>query len=156
MPAFFFKGMGIRRWSAMLRFDKLGPTRRLILGAFATTLIVSITAKLLISSHQAEAQPASTFNGDAAVMLHFVKPGSTATYEGLMGRLGEALHKNQNEETKRQAQAAGWKVYRAGTDISGQGSVMYAWVIDPVIDGADYAASTILSEAFPAEVPQFH
>ena len=89
------------------------------------------------------------------MMLHFVKPGSTSAYEGVMERLGEALRMSENTETDRRAQAAGWTVYRANVDISGQGSAMYVWVIDPVIDGADYAVSTILTEGFRGAAQEF-
>ena len=32
------------------------------------------------------------------------------------------------------------------------GNVLYVFVIDPSVKGADYTVSTILAEAFPAEV----
>ena len=128
--------------------------RRSFLGAAFAATLAGVVLGTLIPSQQVEAQPAITFSGDAAVMLHFVKPGSTTAYEGVMARLGEALRKSENTETDRQAQARGWKVYRAGLDISGQGNVMYAWVIDPVVGGADYAASTIMNEVFPGEIQQ--
>jgi hypothetical protein len=32
------------------------------------------------------------------------------------------------------------------------GSVLYVFMIDPAVKGADYTVSTILSEAFPDEV----
>ena len=138
-------------------FRKERSMRRIFLGgAFAATLAVGVMLGTLISSHQVEAQPATTFSGDAAVMLHFVKPGSTSAYEGVMARLGQALARSENTETNRQAQAAGWKVYRASMDISGQGNVMYAWVIDPVMGGANYAASTIMNEVFPGEIQQLY
>lgn len=131
--------------------------RRICLGgAFAATLVAGVTLGTLIPSQQVEAQPQVTFPGDAAVMLHFIKPGQAQAYEGVMGRLGEALQNSQNTETNRQQQAQGWKVYRAELDITGQGGVMYAWVIDPVVGGANYAASTILSEVFPAEAQQLY
>ena len=130
--------------------------RRICLGgAFAATLVAGVTLGTLIPSQQVEAQPQVTFPGDAAVMLHFIKPGQAQAYEGVMGRLGEALQNSQNTETNRQQQAQGWKVYRAELDITGQGGVMYAWVIDPVVGGANYAASTILSEVFPPRLSSF-
>lgn len=141
----------------MRGFRKERSVRRILLGgAFAATLAVGVALGALLPSHGVEAQPATTFAGDAAVMLHFVKPGSTSAYEGVMARLGEALQKSENTETDRQAQAAGWKVYRANMDISGQGNVMYAWVIDPVMGGANYAASTIMNEVFPGEIQQLY
>ena len=138
-------------------FRKERSVRRIFLGgAFAATLAVGVMLGTLIPSQQVEAQPQVNFTGDAAVMLHFVKPGSTAAYEGVMARLGEALAKSENTETNRQAQANGWKVYRSGLDITGQGNVMYAWIIDPVMGGANYAASTIMNEVFPGEIQQLY
>ncbi len=128
--------------------------RRIFLGgAFAATLAAGVMLGTLIPSQQVEAQPQVAFSGDAAVMLHFVRPGSTAAYEGVMTRLGEALQRSENTETDRQAQARGWKVYRASASITGDG-VMYAWVIDPVVGGANYAAATILNEVFPGDIQQ--
>ena len=136
-------------------FRKERSMRRIFLGgAFAATLAVGVMLGTLFSSDRLEAQPATTFSGEAAIMLHFVKPGSTSAYEGVMQRLGEALQKSENTETDRQAQARGWKVYRAATSITGAGSVMYAWVVDPVVGGANYAAATILNEVFPGEIQQ--
>ena len=136
-------------------FRKEQSRRRIFLGgAVAATLAIGVMMGTLLSSDRVEAQPQTTFSGDAAVMLHFIKPGSTAAYEGVMVRLGEALQKSGNTETDRQAQARGWKVYRAATSITGPGSVMYAWVIDPVVGGANYAAATILNEVFQGEIQQ--
>ena len=136
-------------------FGKEQAMRRIVLGgAFAATLAIGVILGALVPSDRVEAQPQTTFAGDAAVMLHFIKPASTSAYEGVMARLGEALQKSANTETNRQAQASGWKVYRAAQSITGPGSVMYAWVIDPVVGGANYAAATILNEVFPGEIEQ--
>lgn len=138
-------------------FRKERSMRRIFLGgAFAATLGVGVMLGTLVPSQPVEAQPQVAFTGDAAVMLHFVKPGSTSAYEGVMARLGEALQQSQNDQTNRRTQAAGWKVYRANMDISGQGNVMYAWVIDPVMGGANYAAATIMNEVFPGEIEQLY
>jgi cytochrome bd-type quinol oxidase subunit 2 len=137
-------------------FRKEQSMRRIFLGgAFAATLAIGVMMGTLLSSDRVEAQvQQTTFSSDAAVMLHFIKPGSTAAYEGVMARLREALQNSGNTETDRQAQARGWKVYRAATSITGPGSVMYAWVIDPVVGGANYAVATILNEVFPTEIQQ--
>ncbi len=120
--------------------------------AFATTMAIGVMLGTLLTSNQAAAQPTTTFTGSAAFMFHFVKPAATSDYEGVMQKLSDALQASQNEETDRKAQARGWKVYRAGADFTGQGSVPYVWIIDPVIGGANYAASTIMNEAFPEEI----
>ena len=139
-------------------FRKERSMRRIFLGgAFAATLAAGVmlgNAGSLAAG--GGAAPGRVQRATPAVMLHFVKPGSTSAYEGVMARLGEALQQSQNAQTNRQAQAAGWKVYRANMDISGQGNVMYAWVIDPVMGGANYAAATIMNEVFPGEIEQLY
>ena len=68
-------------------FRKERSMRRIFLGgAFAATLAAGVMLGTLIPSQQVEAQPQVAFSGDAAVMLHFVKPGSTSAYEGVMAR----------------------------------------------------------------------
>lgn len=66
-----------------------------------------------------------------------------------MRKLGEALQNSDNPE--RNQQAAGWKVYRAA-EPGPNNTVIYVWLIDPVVSGADYSVSQILFDAFPSEV----
>jgi len=120
--------------------------------AFMATLAFGVILGTLLTSNQAEAQPTTTFTGSTALMFHFVKPASASDYEGVLQKLSAALQASQNEETDRQAQARGWKVYRAGADFTGQGAIPFMWLIDPVVPGANYAASTIMNEAFPDEI----
>ena len=67
----------------------------------------------------------------------------------LSGKLREALQKSDSPERKQQA--ASWKVFRA-VEPGANGSVLYIFDIDPAVKGADYTVSTILAEAFPADV----
>ena len=67
----------------------------------------------------------------------------------VIGKLKEALQ--ISEEPERKQQAASWKVFKS-TDPAESGNVLYVFMIDPSVKGADYTVSTILSEAFPAEV----
>ncbi len=136
-------------------FRKQRSAGRIWMGcALATTLAVGVMLGMLLTSNQAVAQPTTTFTGSAAFMFHFVKPSATSDYEGVMQKLSDALQASENEDTDRKAQARGWKVFRAGADFTGQGSVPYVWLIDPVISGANYAASTIMNEAFPEEIEE--
>ena len=122
--------------------------------ALLATLIVGVVLGSLLTSRQAQAQPSVTFDGSSALMFHFVKPASASDYEGVMRKLSDALQQSENAEQDRKAQAAGWKIYRAGADFTGQGAVPYVWVLDPVVSGANYAASTILNEVFPADIEE--
>lgn len=102
------------------------------------------------AGQQAQPAPAPqpTFNGDVAIVLHYIKADKAADFEGAMQKVKEGLLKSQNPERKQQA--GGWKVVKS-PDPAGEGQVLYLWVIDPVVKGADYGLGKILSEAFPAE-----
>src|SRR4051812_12057966 len=100
----------------------------------------------------AAAQAAPTtrmFASDAGMVLNFIKPDKTADFESVMGKLKEALQKSAKPERKQQA--ATWKVFKSPDPAAG-GNVLYVFMIDPAVKGADYTVSTILAEAFPTEV----
>ena len=81
------------------------------------------------------------------MVLNFIKPDKTADFEAVMVKLKEALQKSEKPERKEQA--ASWKVYKS-PDPGPGGSVLYVYIVDPVVKGADYTVATILAEAFPA------
>jgi hypothetical protein len=64
-----------------------------------------------------------------------------------MAKLKEALMKSDKPDRK--AQAAGWKVFKSA-DPAGA-NVLYVFIIDPAVKGADYQVSNIIAEAFPTE-----
>jgi hypothetical protein len=101
-------------------------------------------------AQQAAAAPtARTFGSDAGMVLNFIKPDKTADFEAIIAKLKEALQKSDKPERKQQA--ASWKVFKSPDQAAG-GNVLYVFVIDPSVKGADYTVSTILAEAFPQEV----
>lgn len=101
-------------------------------------------------AQQAAAAPtARTFGSDAGMVLNFIKPDKTADFEAIIAKLKEALQKSEKPERKQQA--ASWKVFKSPDQAAG-GNVLYVFVIDPSVKGADYTVSTILAEAFPQEV----
>ncbi|MDQ3069818.1 MAG: hypothetical protein M3R55_08835 [Acidobacteriota bacterium] len=97
----------------------------------------------------APAEPAIGFKSDSGMMFNVIKKESTADFEMVLGRLREALQKSENPQRK--LQAASWKVFKA-TDPTPDGSIMYVFLFDDVVKGADYDPVKILSEAFPTEV----
>jgi hypothetical protein len=101
-------------------------------------------------AQQAQAAPTTrTFPGDAAMVLNFIKPDKTADFEAVIARLKEALAKSEKPERKEQAKS--WKVFKSPDPAQG-GNVLYVFVVDPPVKGADYTVSNILAEAFPTEV----
>ena len=110
----------------------------------------SVQAQATPPAQQAAAAPAArVFASDAGMVLNFVKPDKTADFESVMGKLKEALAKSPKPERK--AQAASWKIFKSPDPAAG-GNVLYVFIIDPSVKGADYTVSTILAEAFPTEV----
>jgi pyruvate/2-oxoglutarate dehydrogenase complex dihydrolipoamide acyltransferase (E2) component len=101
-------------------------------------------------AQQAQAAPtARMFASDAGMVLNFIKADKTADFEAVITKLKEALQKSPKPERKQQA--ASWKVFKS-PDPNPNGTVLYVFVIDPAVKGADYTISTILNEAFPQEV----
>ncbi len=133
-------------------FETLTSGRRhVVVGcALIGMLAIGVVIGTGLTASRAEAQAVRGFTGDGALMFHFVKPAQTAQFERVMAELDSALDVNRGN------QARGWKVFRADVDITGQGNVMYVWVIDPVVGGADYAVSTILNEAVPEQVQDLY
>lgn len=132
--------------------ENLMPSRRSLCTACAlvATLVAGIAIGVALTTPAAEAQPTRTYTGDVGLHFHFVKQSEATAFEGVMQRLDSAL------DSVNPSQARGWKVFRADTDITGGGNVMYVWVIDPVASGADYTVANILNEAVPDEVQELY
>ena len=90
---------------------------------------------------------ARVFPNDAGMVLNFIKPDKVADFEMVMAKLKEGLQKSENPQRKQQA--ASWKVFKSA-DPAGA-NVLYVYIIDPAVKGADYQVSNIIAEAFPAE-----
>jgi len=99
-------------------------------------------------AQQAAAAPAPrVFGSNTGVVLNFIKPDKTADFEAVVAKLKDALQNSPNAQRKQQA--ASWKVYKS-PDPGPGGSVLYVYLVDPVVKGADYTVATILAEAVPA------
>src|SRR6476661_3360993 len=124
--------------------------RRIVFGLVVGTL--SATTAFAQAAPAAAAQAAPTtrlFASDAGMVLNFIKQDKTADFEAVVVKLKEALQKSEKPERKQQA--ATWKVFKSPDPAAG-GNVLYVFMIDPSVKGADYTVSTILAEAFPTEV----
>jgi hypothetical protein len=101
-------------------------------------------------AQQAQAAPtARTFANDSGMVLNFIKPDKTADFEAVVAKLKEALAKSEKPERKEQAKS--WQVFKSPDPAAG-GNVLYVFLINPAVKGADYTVSNILAEAFPTEV----
>ena len=129
--------------------------RRMVFGVFAGALSAGTVFAQAAPAQQPPAQPPAaaaaapttrTFANDGGMVLNFIKPDKTADFEAVVGKLKEAL--NKSEKPERKQQAASWKVFKSPDPAAG-GNVLYVFVIDPSVKGADYTVSNILAEAFP-------
>ena len=120
-----------------------------VVGTLSATTVFAQTPPAQPPAAAAAAPTARTFANDGGLVLNFIKPDKTADFESVIGKLKEALAKSEKPERKQQA--ASWKVFKSPDPAAG-GNVLYVFVIDPSVKGADYTVSTILAEAFPQEV----
>jgi hypothetical protein len=67
-------------------------------------------------------------------------------FEQAMWYLQAALAKSTNERVR--AQAAGWRIFKA-TEGGPGGTVLYVFLLDPTVAGADYGLARILADAYP-------
>src|SRR4051812_243628 len=128
--------------------------RRIVFGLLAGTLSAATVSAQGAPAQQPPAQAAAapttrTFANDGGMVLNFIKPDKTADFEAVVTKLKEALQKSEKPERKQQA--ASWKVFKSPDPAAG-GNVLYVFIIDPSVKGADYTVSNILAEAFPTEV----
>lgn len=100
----------------------------------------------------AVAGDARVFAAEAGLIFNPVKPGATADFETVLRRLRDALESSPNPVRREQAKS--WKVFKAQEPFQGQ--VLYIFVIDPAVKGADYSVTKILAEAFPTEVQSLY
>ena len=101
---------------------------------------------------QATQEP-QTFDGPIGMVINYIDSESTSVFESVMSRLLEGLA--ASEDAERVAQAAGWKMFKA-QEPGPDGQVLYIWLLDPVVEGADYSVPQLLNETFPADVQQLY
>jgi hypothetical protein len=130
----------------MFRWIALG----IVAGTLSATAAYAQQPPPAPPAQQAATPPAARmFASDAGMVLNFIKPDKTTDFEAVITKLKEALQKSEKPERKQQA--ASWKVFKSPDPAAG-GNVLYVFMIDPSVKGADYTVSTILAEAFPTDV----
>lgn len=92
---------------------------------------------------------ARSFAAKAGLLFSAVRPERVLDFETVIGLLQDALEKSTDPAVR--AQASGWRVFKA-TEPGPNGTVMYVFVVDPAIPGADYGLGRILSDAYPDRI----
>ena len=87
-----------------------------------------------------------TFTAPVGLLFNTVRPDRVDDFEKAMGYLQAALASSTNERVR--AQAAGWRVFKAA-EAGPNNAVLYVFVLDPTVPGADYSLGRILADAYP-------
>jgi hypothetical protein len=120
----------------------------------AVLAALAVTPKPLLAQAPAPAArstnsgPDYTFDSTTALLLFYVRPDKTGDFESVVARLAQAL--DASTDPIRRQQAAAWRMMRSSEP--GRDAVVYVFLLDPVVPGADYDPVRVLSESLPAEV----
>src|ERR1700704_3334012 len=93
--------------------------------------------------------PGRIFAAEHGVIFNAIKPDKVADFETVIAKLRKALE--TSKDPIRNRQGWGWKIFKA-TEPGPNGSVLYVFVMDPAVKGADYGVAKILAEAYPTEI----
>jgi hypothetical protein len=107
-------------------------------------VVVSVLCGPSAVQVRAQGAPERVFASDAGLVLNFIKADKSADFEMVVEKLHEVLQQSAKPERRKQAES--WKVFKSPDPVTG-GSVLYVFVIDPAVTGADYTVSTALAEA---------
>ena len=113
----------------------------LVVGALLGTAFATRT--------DAAAQPVLNFNGGSALLMNYIAPGKTADFERVMRAYGAALSGSDNAQYNQMG--SGLKIFRAA-EPGQNNTVLYLWVVDPVVSGANYSVANVLNDEVPSEV----
>ena len=91
------------------------------------------------------------FTAPTGMIFNAVRPDRVVDFETVIGYLQDAMAKSTDPVV--QQQATGWRVLKA-TEPGPNGTVLYVFVIDPAVKGADYGLGKILSDAYPDRIDQ--
>jgi hypothetical protein len=90
-----------------------------------------------------------TFTAPVGLLFNTVRADRVDDFEKAMGYLQAALAASTDERVR--AQASGWRIFRA-TEPAPGGAVLYVFVLDPTVMGADYSLGRILADAYPDQM----
>src|SRR5688572_7725852 len=87
-----------------------------------------------------------TFTAPVGLLFNTVRADRVDDFERAMAYLQAALASSTDERVR--AQAAGWRVFKAA-EAGPNNAVLYVFVLDPTVSGADYSLGRILADAYP-------
>jgi len=93
------------------------------------------------------------FASGQGLIFNAIRPDKVMDFETVLAKLRTALA--DSKDPVRTQQGWGWKIYKAA-EPGPNGSVLYVFVMDPAVKGADYGVAKILAEAYPNEVMELY
>jgi len=93
------------------------------------------------------------FASDHGIIFNAIRPDKVMDFEVVLGKLRDAV--TNSKDPVRQQQGWGWKIYKS-TEPGPNASVLYVFVMDPAVKGADYGVAKILAEAYPNEIMELY
>jgi hypothetical protein len=93
------------------------------------------------------------FASEQGLIFNAIRPDKVMDFESVLAKLRAALA--NSKDPVRNQQGWGWKIYKAA-EPGPNGSVLYVFVMDPAVKGADYGVAKILSEAYPNEITDLY
>jgi len=93
------------------------------------------------------------FASEQGLIFNAIRPDKVMDFETVLAKLRAAL--TDAKDPVRNQQGWGWKIFKAA-EPGPNGSVLYVFVMDPAVKGADYGVAKILSEAYPNEVMELY
>jgi hypothetical protein len=93
------------------------------------------------------------FASEQGLIFNAIRPDKVMDFETVLAKLRAALA--DSKDPVRNQQGWGWKIFKAA-EPGPNGSVLYVFVMDPAVKGADYGIAKILSEAYPSEVMELY
>src|SRR5262245_19559369 len=93
------------------------------------------------------------FASEQGLIFNAIRPDKVMDFETVLAKLRTALA--DSKDPVRNQQGWGWKIYKAA-EPGPNASVLYVFVMDPAVKGADYCIAKILSEAYPNEVMELY
>jgi hypothetical protein len=89
------------------------------------------------------------FTAKTGLLFNAVRADRVLDFETVMGYLQSALASSTDPMVR--AQAEGWKIYRS-LEPGPNGTVLYVFLIDPAVAGAEYGLGRILADAYPDKI----
>jgi hypothetical protein len=93
------------------------------------------------------------FASEQGMIFNAIRADKVTDFETVIAKLRAALA--NSKDPVRNQQGWGWKIYKVA-EPGPNGGVLYVFLMDPVVKGADYGVAKILAEAYPTEIMELY